>query len=87
VDAALAGVPEAGLTTPNTALPSDVQACVTAGPSLAGEIVGALRYRAVGAFSGTDAVFLAYDRPAAPPARRLLVLARNSCTPLASRPF
>lgn len=68
-----------------TALPTDVKACVDAGPAAANQPVGPLRYRAVGSFQGTPAVVAAYERPGSP--RLLLVLARSGCTVLASTPF
>lgn len=83
--AALDSAPDPA-TTGRTALPSDVQACVDAGPAAAGQPVGALRYRAVGTYQATPAVVLAYDRPGTPP-RLLLVLSRTGCTLLASTPF
>ncbi|CAA9254343.1 MAG: hypothetical protein AVDCRST_MAG76-2455 [uncultured Acidimicrobiales bacterium] len=69
-----------------TALPTDVQACIAAGPTAANQPVGPLRYRAVGTFQGTPAVVAAYGESGAQP-RLLLVLARPGCTVVASTPF
>lgn len=84
--AALDSPPDPATAAAGSALPSDVQACVRAGPTAAGQPVGDLRYRAVGRFRATPAVVLAYDRPGSP-SRLLLVLARRDCTLLASAPF
>ena len=86
--AALDSTPDPA-TTGRTALATDVQACVNAGPTAAAaaaQPVGPLRYRAVGSFQGTPAVVLAYDRPGTP-SRLLLVLARTGCTLLDETPF
>lgn len=85
--AALDGTPEPTVSNATAALPSDVQACATAGAGTIGEVVGPLRYRAVGTFEGTPAVFLAYDRLGGNPPRVLLVLARQGCGLLASSHF
>lgn len=69
-----------------TALPTDVQTCVDAGPAAANLPLGPLRYRAVGSFQGTPAVVAAFERPGDQP-RLLLVLAQRGCTVLASTPF
>ena len=84
--AALDSPPDPATAASGSALPSDVQACVRAGPPTAGQPVGDLRYRAVGRFRTTPAVVLAYDRPGSP-SRLLLVLARRDCALLASAPF
>lgn len=85
VAAALDGVADPGVAPPGAALPRDVQACATAG-ARSGEPAGALRYRAVGTYQGTPAVFLVYDRPGDPP-RLLLILARTGCAILDSTHF
>lgn len=82
--AALDGTPDAAVTT-GAALPSDVQACVAAAPAAAGQVVGPLRYRAVGRFRGAPAAFLAYSVPSGD--RLLLVMSRPGCTVLGSTPF
>jgi hypothetical protein len=84
--AALDGVPDATVAARDAALPSEVQACAAAVAATPGETVTALRYRAVGSFQGTPAVFLAFDRASNPP-RVLLVLARSDCSVLASTHF
>ncbi len=81
--AALDGVPEAALAAPDAAPPTDVQTCATAATT--GRPVGALRYRAVGTFRGTPAVFLAYDRPSGD--RLLVVAARADCSVLTTASF
>jgi hypothetical protein len=85
--AALDGVPDPVVARAEAALPTEVQACVNAAAANANEVVGGLRYRAVGSFQGVPAVFLAFDRPGAQPPRLLLVLARTGCDALASSHF
>jgi hypothetical protein len=85
--AALDGVPDAAVSPPGAAAPSDIQACITAAPKTAAEGLKALRYRATGSFQDVPAVFLAYDRLAQPPPRILLVMARSGCTILATAHF
>jgi len=84
--AALEGVPDDRvIAAGGAAPPSDVQACADLGAPKA-EPVGGLRYRAVGTFRGTAAVFFVFDR-SSPPPRLLVIRARTGCAVLASIPF